>query len=73
MMVYDDFSLQAIFEMDPELIQAVPLDEVESLSKSPIYDRVLAKGGGEGVLLAEGDRSRGNAAGLPRGRVSSSR
>jgi cytochrome P450 len=51
--VYDDFGLQTVFVMDPELIQAILLDDVESFSKSPIYDRVLGEGGGEGVLIAD--------------------
>jgi len=56
--VYDDFGLQTVFVMDPELIQAILLDDVESFSKSPIYDRVLGEGGGEGVLIAEGEHWR---------------
>ncbi|HET9586199.1 MAG TPA: cytochrome P450, partial [Bradyrhizobium sp.] len=57
-MVYDDFGLQTVFVMDPELIQAVLLDDIDSFSKNPIYDRVLGEGGGEGVLIAEGERWR---------------
>jgi cytochrome P450 len=56
--VYDDFGLQTVFVMDPELIQAVLLDDIDSFSKNPIYDRVLGEGGGEGVLIAEGERWR---------------
>ena len=56
--VYDDFGLQTVFVMDPELIQAVLLDDIDSFSKNPIYDRVLGEGGGEGGLIAEGERWR---------------
>ena len=56
--VYDDFGLQTVFVMDPELIQAVLLDDIDSFSKNPIYDHVLGEGGGEGVLIAEGERWR---------------
>ncbi len=56
--VYDEFGLQTVFVMDPELIQAVLLDDIDSFSKSPIYKHVLGEGGGEGVLIAEGERWR---------------
>ncbi len=56
--VYDEFGLQTVFVVDPELIQAVLLDDIDSFSKSPIYKHVLGEGGGEGVLIAEGERWR---------------
>lgn len=56
--VYDEFGLQTVFVMDPELIQAVLLDDIDSFSKNPIYKHVLGEGGGEGVLIAEGERWR---------------
>jgi cytochrome P450 len=55
--VYDKFGLRTAFVMDPELIQTVLLDDIENFSKSPIYDHVLGDGG-EGVLIAEGERWR---------------
>src|SRR5512144_2287238 len=33
--VYDEFGLQTVFVVDPELIQAVLLDDIDSFSKSP--------------------------------------
>jgi cytochrome P450 len=51
--VYDDFGLQTVFVMDPELIQTVLLDDADSFSKNPIHDRVLGEGGGKGLLIAE--------------------
>ena len=53
--VYNDFGFQTAFVMDPELIQTVLLDDIETFSKSPIYEHVLGEGGGEGVLIAEGE------------------
>ncbi len=44
-MVYDDFGLQTVFVMDPELVH----------TKSPLYDDVLGRAGGKGLLIAEGD------------------
>ncbi len=56
--VYRDFGLDTVFVMDPGLIQTVLLDEVESFTKNPLYEDVLGAGGGEGLLIAEGDKSR---------------
>jgi len=44
MVVYDDFGLQTVFVMDPELIQAVLLDDVESFNKSPTMIACWARG-----------------------------
>jgi hypothetical protein len=53
--LYRNFGLEIAFVMDPELIQTIMLDDYESFSKRPIYDHVLGEGGGEGLLIAEGD------------------
>ena len=54
-MVYDDFGLQTVFVMDPELIQQILLDDSDAFTKSPLYDNVLGRAGGKGLLIAEGD------------------
>ena len=46
--VYDDFGLQTVFVMDPEL-------GCGHSDKSPLYDDVLGRAGGKGLLIAEGD------------------
>jgi cytochrome P450 len=53
--VYDDFGLQTVFVMDPELIQQILLDNSDAFTKSPLYDDVLGRAGGKGLLIAEGD------------------
>jgi hypothetical protein len=58
--VYRSFGLDTVFVMDPELIQTVLLDEVESFSKNPLYENVLGAAGGEGLLIAEGDGKGGS-------------
>jgi hypothetical protein len=45
--VYNDFGLHTVFVIDPELIQAVLLDDIETFGKNPIHDRVLGEGGGK--------------------------
>jgi cytochrome P450 len=46
------------FVMDPELIQTILRDEIDDFTKSPIYTEVLGSGGGEGLLIAEGEKWR---------------
>ena len=53
--VYDDFGLQTVFVMDPELVQQILLDDSDAFTKSPLYDDVLGRAGGKGLLIAEGD------------------
>ena len=52
---YDDFGLQTVFVMDPELVQQILLDDSDAFTKSPLYDDVLGRAGGKGLLIAEGD------------------
>jgi hypothetical protein len=54
--VYRSLGLETAFVMSPELIQTVLLDAAGSFTKSPIYDQVLGEGGGEGLLIAEGEK-----------------
>ena len=63
MVVYDDFGLQTVFVMDPELIQAVLLDDVESFNKSPTMIACWARGRRGGFDWSAGG---GNAGCLPR-------
>jgi cytochrome P450 len=53
--VYRDLGLQTLFVPDPELIQQSLLDDSDALTKSPLYDNVLGRAGGKGLLIAEGD------------------
>ena len=53
--VYDDFGLQTVFVMDRELVQQILLDDIDAFTKSPLYDDVLGRAGGKGLLIAEGD------------------
>ena len=53
--VYRDFGLETVFVTDPELAQQILLDESDAFTKSPLYDDVLARAGGRGLLIAEGD------------------
>ena len=55
MVVYDDFGPQTVFVMDPELVQQILLDDSDAFTKSPLYDDVLGRAGGKGLLIAEGD------------------
>ena len=41
--------------MDPELTQQILLDDSDAFTKSPLYDNVLGRAGGKGLLIAEGD------------------
>jgi len=52
--VYRDFGLETVFVTDPELAQQI-LDESDAFIKSPLYDDVLGRVGGRGLLIAEGD------------------
>lgn len=56
--VYRDLGLETVFIMDPELIQKVLLDDIESFTKNPLYEDVLGSGGGKGLLIAEGEKWR---------------
>lgn len=56
--VYRFLGRDIAFVMDPELIQTVLRDEIEDFTKSPIYTQVLGSGGGEGLLIAEGEKWR---------------
>lgn len=47
-----------VFVMDPDLIQTILHDGIEDFTKSPIYTNVLGVGGGEGLLIAEGEKWR---------------
>ena len=53
--VYRDFGLETVFVTDPELAQQILLDESDAFTKSPLYDDVLGRAGGKGLLIAEGD------------------
>jgi cytochrome P450 len=55
---YRSFGLQTVFVLDPELIQTVLLDDCDTYSKSPIHDHILGEGGGQGLLIAEGEHWR---------------
>lgn len=55
---YRSLGLQTLFLLDPALIQTVLLDEAESYSKSPIHDDILGEGGGQGLLIADGEHWR---------------
>ncbi len=56
--VYRSLGLDTVFVMDPELIQTVLLDDIDSFTKNPLYEDVLGAGGGEGLLIAEGEKWR---------------
>jgi cytochrome P450 len=56
--VYRSFGLDTVFVMDPALIQTVLLDDIDSFTKNPLYENVLGAGGGEGLLIAEGEKWR---------------
>ena len=47
-----------VFVMDPGLIQTILRDAIDDFTKSPIYSAVLGAGGGEGLLIAEGEKWR---------------
>ena len=53
--VYRDFGLETVFVSDPELTQQILLDDSDAFTKSPLYDNVLGRAGGKGLLIAEGD------------------
>jgi len=53
--VYRNFGLQTVFVTDPELIQQILLDDSDAFTKRPLYDNVLGRAGGKGLLIAEGD------------------
>ena len=53
--VYRDFGLETVFVTDPELTQQILLDDSDAFTKSPLYDNVLGRAGGKGLLIAEGD------------------
>ena len=53
--VYRDFGLESVFVTDPELNQQILLDDSDAFTKSPLYDNVLGRAGGKGLLIAEGD------------------
>lgn len=55
---YRSLGLQTLFLLDPALIQTVLLDEAETYSKSPIHDDILGEGGGQGLLIADGEHWR---------------
>src|SRR6476660_8401989 len=38
-----------------KLIQPILLDDSDAFTKSPLYDNVLGRAGGKGLLIAEGD------------------
>jgi cytochrome P450 len=54
--VYRGLGSETAFVMDPELIQQILLDDSESFGR--MYERVLGRGGSEGVIIAEGERWR---------------
>ena len=56
--LYRSFGLDTVFVMEPELIQTIMLDAIDNFTKSPLYDDVLGAGGGEGLLIAEGEKWR---------------
>jgi cytochrome P450 len=56
--IYRNLGLETVFVMDPELIQTVLLDDIDSFTKNPLYEDVLGAGGGKGLLIAEGDKWR---------------
>ncbi len=51
---YRWLGLETLFVLDPEAIQAVLLDDVDSFSKQPINDDVFGEAIGGGLLNAEG-------------------
>jgi cytochrome P450 len=53
--VYRDFGLETVFVTDPELTQQILLDDSDAFTKSPLYDNVLGRAGGKGLLIAEGE------------------
>jgi cytochrome P450 len=53
--VYRDFGLETVFVTDPELSQQILLDDSDAFTKRPLYDDVLGRAGGKGLLIAEGD------------------
>jgi len=54
--VYRAFGKEVVFVMDPDLIQTILSDDLTNYSKSPLYDEVLGAGGGEGLLITEGEK-----------------
>lgn len=55
LVAYHSLGRNTVFVMDPGLIQQVLLDDTDSYTKSPIHDDVLGEGGGQGLLIAEGE------------------
>jgi cytochrome P450 len=53
--VYRDFGLETVFVTDPVLTQQILLDDSDAITKSPLYDNVLGRAGGKGLLIAEGE------------------
>jgi cytochrome P450 len=53
--VYRDFGLETVFVTDPELTQQILLGDSDAFTKSPLYDNVLGRAGGKGLLIAEGE------------------
>src|SRR6476620_11474330 len=53
--VYRDFGLETVFVTDPELTQQILLDDSDAFTKSPLYDNVLGRAGGKGLLIAEAE------------------
>jgi cytochrome P450 len=53
--LYRTLGLNIAFVMNPELIQAVLLDNADCYAKNPVYQDVLGLAGGDGVLIAEGE------------------
>ena len=47
--VYRDFGLETVFVTDPKLTQQILLDDSDAFTKSPLYDNVLGRAGGEGA------------------------
>jgi cytochrome P450 len=55
LVAYRSLGRDTVFVMEPELIQQVLLDDSDSFTKSPVHDHVLGEGGGQGLLIAEGE------------------
>lgn len=51
---YRWLGLETLFVLDPEIIQTVLLDEIDSFSKQPLYDDVFGEAIGGSMLNAEG-------------------
>jgi cytochrome P450 len=52
---YRWLGVEVVYVMDPELIQTVMLDDIESFAKNPPHEEVLGSLGGRGLLIEEGE------------------